>query len=253
MDTRTGSAFALALLCGALSSAPAGAADTVTVLCASTSTAAMHEIVPLFTKAHPGVIIQPLFGGPQVLAAQIEADASVADVLVVGESTTKALAAKLGDPVPIFRYGEAVLVPQTSSKVHTLRDLANKGVRIALGVTGSPFRGYADTVIARAGADYGASFAKEVYDNVTLTRTSDAALGLAVEHGLVDAAIGFTSDVGEGVVGIRVPQQFDVVTTTYAAPLKAAPHAAIAKDFVAFLAGPEAQAIFRKHHFDSPR
>ncbi len=108
-------------------------------------------------------------------------------------------------------------------------------------------------MIARAAADYGASFSDDVRNNVTLTRTSDAALGLAVANGLVDAAIGFTSDVGDSVVGIRVPRQFDVVTTTYATPLKGAPHAAIAKDFVAYLAGPEAQAIFRKHHFDGPR
>jgi molybdate transport system substrate-binding protein len=244
--------FLVALACGMLAASAAQAADTVTVLCASASTDAMHELVPLFERSHPGVTIQPLFGGPQVLAAQIEADGSVADVLLVGETTTKALAAKLGGPIPIFRYGEAVLVPRNSTKVRELRDLARSGVRVALGITGSPFRGYADTVLSRASADYGKTFAADVDKNVTLTRTSDAALRLAVANGLVDAAIGFTSDAGGGVDAIRIPAQFDVVTTTYATPLKAAPHAAIAKDFVAYLAGPEAQAIFRKHHLDAP-
>ena len=252
MSRRIGSAFALALLCGALVRADAGAADTATILCASASAGAMHEIVPLFQKAHPGIVIQPLFGGPQVLKAQIEADGSVADVLLVGESTTKALAGKLGDPVAIFRYGEAILVPRDSTKVHSLRDLSKKDVRIGVGIIGSPFRGYAETVIARAAADYGGSYAADVHNNITLTRTSDAALGPAIASGLIDAAIGFTSDAGDGFVGIHVPPQYDVVTTTFATPLKAAPHAAIAKDFVAFLAGPEAQAIFRKHHLDAP-
>ena len=88
--------------------------------------------------------------------------------------------------------------------------------------------------------------------NVTTTKTSSAEIALAVKNGLVDAAIGFTSDESEAVDAIAVPAEDDVVTVSRAAVVTGAPHAAAAQAFLDYLRGPEAQAIFHKHHLDAP-
>jgi molybdate transport system substrate-binding protein len=246
--------LALAVALAFASNAPAAnAADktVVVALVASTATAAMNEIVPLYERTHPGISVEPIYGGAQVLRAQVETGGA-ADVLLVGLSTIRALSSRLESPVGVFRYREAVLVPAGSTKVRDLRDLAKKGVHIAIGIAGSPHGTYARTVLERASLKYGKSFADDVLANVTATKTAAAQIPTAVTSGQVDAAIGFSSDASATITAIAIPAEFDVVTESFAAAIKNAPHAAAAHDFVTYLASPEALAIFRKHHFDGP-
>ena len=247
--------IALTSLGVALSSVPASAAESsaVVALVAVVARGAMGEIVPLYEREHPGTHVQVDYGGAQVLVAEVEAGEPV-DLIMVGETAIAPLSAqgKIAAPVGILAYREAVLVPRGSKKVRSLRDLANPGVHVALGTANSPPATYAHEVLSKASKSYGADFERKVLANVTTTKTSSAEIALAVKNGLVDAAIGFTSDESEAVDAIAVPAEDDVVTVSRAAVVTGAPHAAAAQAFLDYLRGPEAQAIFHKHHLDAP-
>ncbi len=243
-------ALAALISASALVPTPARAADktVIVALVASAAGKAMAEIIPLYEKSHPDVTIEPQFAGAQVLRAQVESGAG--DVIVVGTSTINALHGAVEDAAPLFKYHEVVEVPKGSSMVRSLKDLAKKNVRIVLGTADSPHGVYSRAVIEKAGKSYGASFAPSVLANVVTTKAASQGVPQAVLAGSVDAGIGFSSDDYPGLTLIPVPAEFDVVTTTHGAAVKSSSHLSAAKDFVSFLAGSEAQAIFRKHHFD---
>lgn len=228
--------------------APAAEKTVIVALVASAASKAMADLIPLYEKAHPDVTIVPQFAGAQVLRAQVESGAG--DVIVVGSSSITLLGGKVENAVAVFKYHEVVEVPKGSSKVHGLKDLANKGIRIVLGTADSPHGGYARSVIEKAGKSYGAAFAPAVLANVLTVKSASQGVPLAVLTGSVDAGIGFSSDEYPGLTLINVPAEFDVVTTTEGAVVKSTPHESAAKSFVSFLAGSDAQAVFRKHHFD---
>ncbi|MGD1068468.1 MAG: extracellular solute-binding protein [Vulcanimicrobiaceae bacterium] len=209
----TASAFAVA---GA--TAPAAADTDVVALIAAVAHGAMTEIVPLYERSHPGTKIDVSYGGAQVLVAEVQAGAPV-DLIMVGETALTPIASKISAPVGILAYHEVVLVPKGSKKIHA----------------------------------YGADFERKVEANVATTKPSSAEIAAAVKNGLADAAIGFSSDVTDDLEAIPVPAEDDVFTVSRAAVVNGAAHAAAAQDFLTFLRGSEAQAIFRKHHLDAPR
>jgi molybdate transport system substrate-binding protein len=246
---------AAASLLFATSMSAAGAADntTLTVLSASAVSDAMVEIITLYERSHPGVKIQPTYGGAVVLEALVEAGSG--DLILIGASTIEALHShnKIGTPTPIASFHEAVLVLKGSTKVHGLRDLANPGVRIAMGTANSTLIKFAHGVLEKASAKFGPDFERKVMANVVTTKTSAAQIVAAVKSGAVDAAIGFSADSSDTVEAIPVPAEDDVFTTDLAGVVTGSQHAAAAQAFVDFMHGPEAQAIFRKHHFDAAR
>jgi len=237
-----------------ISAAQAAEPTVIAGLFASTANDAMAEVIPLYERSHPNARIQATYAGGQVLAAQVESGANV-DLILVGASTIMPLRGKgkVGAPVGIMAYREAVLVPKGSTKVRGLRDLANPGIRVALGTADSPHGKYAHTVLEKAGAKFGPDFERKVMANVVTTKTGASQIPPAVKSGVADAAIGFTSDESDAIVAIPVPAEDDVFTTLLAAVVAGTPHAAPAQDFIDYLRGPEAQAIFHKHHFDAPR
>lgn len=242
--------LAAILSCGLLAPLPAHAADktVIVALVASAAQKPMSEIVTLYEKSHPGVTVQTVFGGAQVLRVQVESGSG--DMIAVGSTTIVALEGKLTGAVPIFKYHEVVETTSASTKIHSLKDLATKGVRLVLGTADSPHGRYSRAVLDKASKSYGASFGAEVLTNVVSTKTSAAAIPAAILAGVADGGIGFSSDEAPGLKLIPIPAEFDVVTTTQAAVVKSSQHASAAADFVTYLAGSEAQAIFHKHHFD---
>jgi molybdate transport system substrate-binding protein len=247
---------ALASLLAVGSMVAAGAAEPVAVeaLLGSVSTASMAEIIPLYERSHPGTRVVPSFGGAQVLAAQVESGGNV-DLILVGEVTIMPLhgAGKVGTPLAIYSFHEAVLVPKGSTKVRGLRDLALPGVRIAIGLPESAIGKYAHSMLEKASAKFGADFERKVLANVVTTKTNSAQIVAAVKSGTADAAIGFSSDGTDAIDALAVPPEDDVVTNNFAAVVAGAPHAAAAQSFIDYLHGSEAQAIFRKHHLGPPR
>jgi molybdate transport system substrate-binding protein len=239
----------------ATSISAAGAADNVTLaaLSASAASDAMNEIIALYERSHPGVKIQPTYGGAVILAALVESGSG--DLILIGTSTIEALHShnKIGTPTPIASLHEAVLVLKGSTKVRGLRDLANPGVHLAMGTANSTLIKYAHGVLEKASAKFGPDFERKVMANVVTTKTSGAQIVAAVKSGAVDAAIGFSVDSSDAIEAIPIPAEDDVFTTNLAAVVTGSSHEAVAQAFIDFMHGAEAQAIFRKHHFDAPR
>lgn len=239
------------LLFAASISAPASAeSSTIAALLASAVSDTMAEIVPLYERSHPDVKIQATYAGANALEALVESGSG--DMLLIGSSTMDPLhgRGKVGTPVLVGSFHEAVLVPKGSTKVRSLRDLAKPGVRIAMGTNHSPIFRYSQQVLQKAAAKFGPTFERAVMANVVTSKTSEAKIVEAVKTGAVDAAIGFSSESSDSVETISIPAEDDVFTTNMAAVVTGSQHAAAAQAFIDYLHGAEAQAIFRKHHFD---
>jgi molybdate transport system substrate-binding protein len=234
--------------------APASAeSSTVAALLASAVADAMAEIVPLYERSHPGVKIQVTYAGANALEALVESGSG--DMLLIGSSTMDPLHSrgKVGTPVPTGGFHEVVLVLKGSTKVRSLHDLAKPGVRIVMGTNNSPIFKYSQQVLEKAAAKFGPNFERAVMANVVTTKTSEAKIVEALKTGAADAAIGFSSDSSDSIEAIPMPAEDDVFTTNLAAVVTGSQHAAAAQAFVDYLHGAEAQAIFRKHHFDAAK
>lgn len=244
---------------GAMTIAAAGvpvqAADPTTViaLVSAVGNAAMRDVVAMYERAHPDVHVQVVPGGAAVLVAQVEAG-SGGDLITGGPEALASLVRdhKIGPGVGIFSFHEVVLVRHGSTKVRSLRDLANPGVRLALGITNSAIAAYSNEVLRKGADQYGADFPKKVMANVIVTKSTSTEIAAVVRSGLVEAAIGFSSDASDGVDAIDVPAADDVVTVDEAAPVNGSPHAEAVAAFTTYLRSPEAQAVFRKHRLDAP-
>ncbi|HTW86320.1 MAG TPA: extracellular solute-binding protein [Candidatus Sulfotelmatobacter sp.] len=244
-----------ALALTAAGAAPGRAADQTTIiaLVSAVGNAAMREVAAMYERVHPDVHVQIVPGGAAVLVAQVEAG-SGGDLITGGPEALAPLVThhKIGSGVGIFSFHEVVLVRHGSTKVHSLRDLANPGMRLALGTTNSTIAAYSNEVLRKAAEQYGADFPKKVMANVIVTESTSTEIAAAVRSGLVEAAIGFSSDASDGVDAINVPAADDVITVDQVAPVNGSPHADAVAAFSTYLRGPEAQAAFRKHHLDAP-
>jgi len=238
------------LFLASISRAGAAESNTIAALVASALGDAMGEIVPLYERSHPGVKIEPTYGGAVILEALVESGSG--DMILIGTSTLDKLHSrgKIGASMPITAFHEVILVPKGSTKVRGLRDLAKPGVRIAAGTTNSTLIKYMHEVLEKASAKFGPDFERNVMANVVTAKTSEEKIVEALKTGAADAALGFSSDLSDTIEVIPLPAEDDVFTTNFGGVITGAPHAAAAQAFMDYLHGAEAQAIFHKHHFD---
>jgi molybdate transport system substrate-binding protein len=246
--------FAAAIVAGSIVPTAAFAADktALTVLVASVARRPIEDIIPLYEKAHPNISVQAVYGGGNVMAGQ--AAAGSGDVIFSNNQSLAPVMAKLGTLVPLFRVHEAVIVPKGSTKVKTLKDLANPGVRIGMVVASAPAGIYSRGVLKAANAAFGADFETKVLANVTSAKTSDGAIVDMIAAGTLDAAIGHPTDASDKIEAIAIPASYDIPASesvASAAPVKTSAHISDANDFIAFLTTPAAQAIFKKHNYDT--
>jgi len=221
------------------------------VLVSSLARVPLEEIIPLYEKTHPSVSIQATFAGGSVLASQVAAGG--ADMFLSNNQSLATVSAKLNAPVALFRIHEAVIVPKGSTKVKTLRDLATPGVRVGMVTANSAAGTYARSVLKQAASAYGADFESKVLANVVAAKTSDGAIVDLIASSSIDAAIGHPTDAGSKIEAIAIPTAFDIPAgeaTASAASLKSSTHLSETNEFIAYLAGKDAQAVFSKHHFD---
>jgi len=235
--------------------APAVAADrtTLVVLVPSNVKAAFSEIIATYQKAHPDVTIQPTFVGSATIVREVESDA-VVDVIVLSDLTvTPDILHFIDHPAPLYDTHSVIAlsrVAQASAhavKIASPQDLAKPGVRFGMGTPGSGLAIWQNQNIDMLDKVYGAGFAAKVRANVQVTRTDSSHVSAALDEGLVDAALLFTSDIDAKMTKIDLPPAQQVTVTFVIAPVKASQHAAQARDFIAFLGSTESKAIYRVH------
>lgn len=225
------------------------ASGTLTVSAAASLTTPFKEIGEAFRRANPGVTdVRFSFDSSSTLAKQIQDGAPTDTFASADEANMKKLTdAELvaGTPQVFARNRLAIVVKKGNPKsVKTLADLATVGT-VSLCGSDVPCGKYADQVLQQAGVSIPT-------ERVTRGQNVKATLG-AVADGDADAGVVYVTDVtGDEVEAVAVPDAQNAIATYPIAVLSASSNPAASQAFVAFVLGPEAQAILRRAGFLPP-
>ncbi len=203
-------------------------ASTVVVYAAASLTEAFTTLKAQFVKAHPGTKVTLNFGASSDLATQITQGAPV-DVFASASPKNMDMVVSAGyatDPATFTSNTAEIAVPPSNpGKVGSIRDLAGKGVKVAVCAPAVP-----------CGA-----LALKVFNNAKITvkpvaNEKDVKSTLAVvESGEVDAGVVYVTDVraaGSKVKGIPIPASVNASTEYPIVALKHAKNPTLAKAWV---------------------
>lgn len=227
-------------------------AQQLTVSAAASLTDAFKAIAPRFEAAKPGATVRFNFAASGVLLQQIAHGAPV-DVFASADQETmdRGAAQKLvaADTRRVFATNTLVLVTPPDSPVRQLGDLAQAGVRrIAVGKAASvPVGRYTQQALETAGL-WAALGPKLVYaDNVRQVLDY-------VARGEAEAGFVYRTDaeLARGKVRVTLTVGGHAPVSYPVAVVADSRQAALARDFVHFLGGDEAQAILARHGFGKP-
>lgn len=233
---------------GPTDSADASLAGELTVFAAASLQGAFDELAAAFEDAHPDLDVRPIvYDGSSTLVAQL-VEGATADVFAAADESTMRKAADEGlvaDPEVFATNTLVVAVPAGNpGGVEELADLAADGVTVVLCAVEVPCGAASQRLLGNAGVSVApASFEQ----NVTAVLTKVAA-------GEADAGLVYATDVeGEPDVESFVPEgAADVVNRYPIAALERATVPAAAAAFVAFVCGPDGQAVLAEHGFGAP-
>jgi molybdate transport system substrate-binding protein len=250
-----------AALC--LTSAPLRAADQpgVTVFAAASLREAFEAAAPAFTK-QTGIKVTYSFGGSDTLVTQLKQGAP-ADVFASANEAQMKVASDAGllaeAPRTFVRNRLVVIVPKDNpAKITAVGDLAKSGVKVVLATATVPVGNYARTAFRKlnGGQGYPADFAGAVERNVVSDELDVKAVATKIALGEGDAGVVYATDVTPSIAPKVTAIQFPPGAAPEAiypiAPLKAAPNAAGARAFVAFILSPAGQAFLRARGFAAP-
>ncbi len=261
--------IALCLLlaaCGGSSTTTTGATPTVSpvtlnVFAAASLTASFKEIATQYQTAHPSIKITYNFNGSQLLAQQILSGAK-ADVFASADLTNMK---KVSDPGlvgtrSIFAKNRiAVIIPVSNpGHINSLKDLANKGIKIDVAAPSVPVGKYGLQVLDNMGKSsvYGPAYESAVKANFVSQEESVTAVVNKVQLDEVDAGIVYLTDVTAAVASkvklIDIPDQFNVIAQYPIAVVKNSAHPTEAQAFVQYVLSSDGQAVLTKYHFISP-
>jgi OFA family oxalate/formate antiporter-like MFS transporter len=230
------------------------AADTVNAEVASSVTAPFEQFIKIYEKKHSGSTVAAKYLGGQVIQGDVEGDNPI-DVVIVGKNQVDKLTAHINPPVAILTNREVILVPKGSTKVKSLKDLANPGVRVGLGNADSAVGTLARGVLKKAALDaaYGIDFPQKVRANTTFEGTSGAEVVNAVSSGKVDAAIAFVSDVDPSKFsGVKIPDNLNVDSVYYVFVPKSSKNAAAGNEMMKLITSKQGEAILHSYRFLPP-
>jgi molybdate transport system substrate-binding protein len=229
----------------------------VTVFAAASLTDAFEEIGALWTAAEPGSELILSFDSSSALRTQIE-EGAVADVFAsADERNAQTLVGECLAPGPItpFAHNELTIVVPNGNPagIESAADLADAGVRVVAALPEVPITRYTTDVIANLAAleGYPDGYAEAVTANTVSEEENVRAILTKVELGEGDAAIVYVTDAlsSQGVEAIPVPDEANVLATYAAVTVGSSTRPALAADFLAFLVGPEAQAVLESYGF----
>jgi molybdate transport system substrate-binding protein len=231
---------------------PAAADTEITALVASNAQGAFTDLIKEFEAKHKGVTVKAEYLGGATIGKRIDGGESV-DVVLVGSTVLDPLTARVDAPTPVLQNKETILVPKGNpAKVHSLKDLGNPGVKISMGTPTSAVGKLASQVIQKAAGDYGFDFLTAVRNNISAANEKGSDVVDAIGP-KANAGITFASDVNPAKFDdIPIDDKYNVVSIYSMTVTKNAKNAALGKQFVALVAGPEGQAVLRKWHYMAP-
>ena len=250
----------------------------LTVFFAGNQFMVVHDLVEAFKqryRQYQRVFVETL--PPGILAKQIETGSLVMgnlrialkpDIFTNGKGSIGELQKQHGwfaDTVDYARNPLAIMVAKGNPKhIEGLQDLGRADVRVSM--PNPQWEGIAKQIEAsyhKAGGDAldHAIMDSKVKDGSTyLTRIHHRESPLRILQGESDAAPVWSTEayfqqqvLHHPVETVAIPAAQNVTATYTAARMKDAPHTQAAKDFLAFMASTEAQAIYRKYGFQPPQ
>lgn len=229
------------------------------VFAAASLTASFEEIEAKLESDNPGLEITYNFAGSQALVTQLTEGAE-ADVFASASNAQmkKAVEADVidGSPVVFTQNRLAIVVPADNpAGIASYADLAGD-LSLVLALPDVPVGQYARQSICTAGLDtatYGEGFVDAVAGNVVSEEDNVKAVLTKVSLGEADAGIVYTTDitadVADSVQIIEVPAEVNVIAKYPIAPV-AGGDAALAAAFIAYVTGPDGQAILQEYGFE---
>jgi molybdate transport system substrate-binding protein len=225
------------------------AAD-LTVFAAASLTDAFANLQPLWTAAHPGSELVMTFDEPRPLLVKVEEGASF-DVFAGEHAGPLVDGCRAIGPITPFASNElAIVVPEGNpAGIETAADLARSGVRIVR-VGGLSFSILIENLSFLEG--YPEGFEQAVYANTVSEEDNVQSVLTKLERGEGDAALVYVTDAlssADAVDMIPVPDEAQVQPAYAAVAMAGSEQPALAEDFISFLVGPEAQAVFDSYGF----
>jgi molybdate transport system substrate-binding protein len=201
-----------------------------------------------------GLEVRLSFGGSDELAAQIRQGVRP-DVFAAANATLPQQLFKEGlveEPVAFAGNRLVIAVPADDCcSIHSIEDLGEPDVRVALGAPSVPVGGYARDALERAGPPV----RDAVLANVRSEEPDVAGVIGKVSQGAVDAGLVYRTDVqaARGAVrGIELPDRLQPPVSYAAAVVKDAPNGDAARRFVAGLLDGAGEAALQRAGFTRP-
>lgn len=231
-------------LAGACSGSDGRTERHVTVFAAASLTDAFTALEQRFEASEAGIDVTLNFAGSAELAAQI-INGAPADVYASADEANMRRLVRAGvvDGVPaVFARNRLAVAVERGNPlgIRGLQDLARSDVTVVTCASQVPCGSYTDEALAKAGVHL-APASREDSVKATLAK---------VRLGEADAAIVYATDVprragapDEGVEGVEIPDDENVVATLLIAVLDDASDRTAAREWVRFVTSPEARAV----------
>jgi molybdate transport system substrate-binding protein len=230
-------------------SGSAAVSGAITVFAASSLTDSFNQIATAFMTEYPNAKVTVNFGASSDLVTQIGQGAP-ADVFASADQAnmTKVTTASenSGDPVVFAKNSLEIIVAAGNPKAITgVADLAKPDVIVVNCDPAVPIGAYSAQVLKNAGVTVTPkSLEQNVKGIVTKVTTGEA-----------DAGIVYKTDVtaaGSKAAGVVIPDNINVIAQYPIVALKAAPNAAGAQAFEAFVQSDQGQKILASYGFTAP-
>jgi molybdate transport system substrate-binding protein len=233
----------------------------ITVYAASSLTEAFDALAAAYEAAHPGAAVVRSYDSSAALRAKIEQGAR-ADVFASADTRNPDALVSAGlaaGPTTPFAANElAVIVPAANpAGLVVPYGLAGPGVKVIAAGENVPITAYATTLLENLAAYRGAQadLVASYERNVVSREDNVKGIVAKVELGEGDAGIVYATDArsaGDRVRTLPIPPGTNVRVTYGAVIPTDAPRPAAAASFLAWLTGPDGQAILASFGFAAP-
>jgi len=242
------------------STTPTGAASgSLTIYAAASLKAALAKAQTAYVAANPGTTFAISTDSSSALETKIEQGAPVDVFLSADTANPQKLVDKgLAGTITKFALNHLTVIVPTANPagIKTPADLAKAGVKIIAAGDTVPITKYATQLVANLAKEsgYPADFVAKYTANIASKEDNVAAVVSKVELGEGDAGIVYVTDAKSStkVTTVAVPDTANVPATYGGVVVKASPNAAAAGAFLAWLAGPDGQAILAGFGFLLP-
>lgn len=265
MKNRFTVALLLSIIAATLGLSPAAAQEnqTLTIFAAASLSDVFTEIAVAFKAENPDVEIIFNFGGSSSLATQLVEGGATADIFASANAKQMQVVIDgeriAGQPLTFVRNRLVLIVPiENRENIESLRDLANKGIKLVVATPEVPVRDYTDAMLDKLAADpeFGEDYRAAVISNIVSEEENVRQVAAKVALGEADAGIVYRSDVTpditEQVHMLLIPDELNTLAEYPIAMTNDSFNPELAQAFIDFLSSESGQTILTKWNFLLP-